>query len=658
MSLSEYQDDSYTASYCAADDKLRLYTGRVPRPCYDILTKLGFKSTPKQDCDFVAVWTPDREDACFALIPDWADIDDEDYTPEERAADRAERFSGYREKRRDEAGDFADRYEEGPTAFGNQDGRRAERAANKHERLKTRGLGQWSKAEYWQQRTQGVIGHALHKLDARTRRGRILEIEKDIRKRESTIEEWIERWDKWEEIAAMEDVAEQDALAFAYAGVMSGMSDYPHPDNPEVKGCLYSLMKPYTHWNVRPITGAEAAAIYLSGTNPHSYTSRWLEHLKLRLAYEEAMLENEGGKAADVEMEPGGWLGSHQIHAVNRSPVTKRIVSVKLMAPKPWWRGDGPAPLTLQSFNIERYGSDVYRPPTDEEREAFADKKKAAKKVAKEKAKEAPKPSLINPTPECAKRLQDIWNESNKRYNYFSSSDKARDVIECTQANYSADPNGETVLVGHDGREHRTNYQGHANNTPVFKVRSHFGRVVVLTDKPQKKLPWEQMEEIEAGLIPDSEVVEKLGYIQGIMAEANKACGSIKADDWPLFTRAVQLGYASDASCTQKFLTDKGYEALNAFCDPISLDELKTKRALFAQDFIDVTDHDEISRRHAENKEKCKRMHLMDRHERPMEAHAIRGTGWYCLDYVSGGTAFVCTQKDFFEATRGVLQSA
>jgi hypothetical protein len=52
----------HSATYCPEDNKLRLYVGRVPRDEYETLRAAGFKSTPKQDCDFVAIWTPERED--------------------------------------------------------------------------------------------------------------------------------------------------------------------------------------------------------------------------------------------------------------------------------------------------------------------------------------------------------------------------------------------------------------------------------------------------------------------------------------------------------------------------------------------------------------------------------------------------------------------
>ena len=87
-------------TYCPEDNKLRLYVGRVPRDEYETLRKAGFSSTPKQECDFVATWTPQREDLAREYLDEDDDIGDEDYSPEERAADRAERFGGYREKRR------------------------------------------------------------------------------------------------------------------------------------------------------------------------------------------------------------------------------------------------------------------------------------------------------------------------------------------------------------------------------------------------------------------------------------------------------------------------------------------------------------------------------------------------------------------------------
>ena len=55
---------------------------------------------------------------------------------------------------------------------GYQNQQKADRAANRHGRHRTHALTQWSKAEYWQTRTAGVISHALYTSTASVRRGR------------------------------------------------------------------------------------------------------------------------------------------------------------------------------------------------------------------------------------------------------------------------------------------------------------------------------------------------------------------------------------------------------------------------------------------------------------------------------------------------------
>lgn len=187
--------DDYAATYCPEDNKIRLYVGRVERPTYDWLRSLGFVSTPRQSCDFVATWTPWREDAALSMIDEADDIGDEDESPEDRAADRAERFAGYRDKRRSEAHGLADTYEAGPSALGNQRAERAEKAAARRDRIGNRACSQWSKAEYWQQRTAGVISHALYSSSARVRRGRIIRLETERRKTSKASPRWLAHYD-------------------------------------------------------------------------------------------------------------------------------------------------------------------------------------------------------------------------------------------------------------------------------------------------------------------------------------------------------------------------------------------------------------------------------------------------------------------------------
>lgn len=186
------EQSDYRASFAADDNKLRLYVGRVPRDEYERLRAEGWTSTPKQDCDFVATWTPQRRDTALEYA---GMIEDEDQSPAERAADRAERFSGYRDKHTTEATGRADTYDAGPIAHGYQSAARAERAANRHDRIAARACDAWSKAEYWTSRTAGVINHALYKSTPGVRMGRIKVLEADLRRYEASPEhygEWIQ----------------------------------------------------------------------------------------------------------------------------------------------------------------------------------------------------------------------------------------------------------------------------------------------------------------------------------------------------------------------------------------------------------------------------------------------------------------------------------
>lgn len=420
-----------SATYCPEDDKIRLYLSRrVSRDSFLYLKKCGYVATPKQDCSFAAVWSIDAEDVALQLIADDDDIGDEDYSPAERAADRAERFAGYRENRRRDAGALADRYDAGSSAIGYQNAGRAERAAARRDRVRDRSLCQWDKAEYWQQRTAGVISHALHKSSAHVRRGRVLTIESEIRIIES-------RYTPREPRQTYDD-SERGTLVWCG----KGRGGYWQP--------LAQL--------------DQIKAGY----------ARHLEHLRMRLIYENAMLANEGGQASECEMEPGGWLGGMQIHKINRSPATKRIVSIGIWGPHPWRKdADGNPVMGVQSINIERMGTRAYRAPTEEERAAFADKKSKAPKA----------PPLVNPTIEDAQRLQAVWNRLPK-----NSSGKPQEILILTQADYTRksayDLYGIRTFQGVRVRR----YDNYCNPNPP--------RVIVISDKPQKALPidWAKLE--------------------------------------------------------------------------------------------------------------------------------------------------------------------
>jgi hypothetical protein len=521
---TDLHNDEYSCTYCAEDNKLRLYCGRVHRDTYNHLRNNGFKATPKQDCDFVATWSVSAEDICFAMIPEDRDIEDEDYSPEERAADRAERFAGYRDNRRTEAGDHRDTYTTGPQAFGFQSQARADKAAARHERHRDRALCQWSKAEYWQTRTAGVISHALHKSDPRTRRGRILTLEAELRKEEAGRDESIARHAGWKAISTMEgadvllplnesgyvdaekmNTAQKIAYRLANCGYSySGFSREEEAANQQFREThrrepafsTYDLLTADTFIRipVRRLTPREVAVKYLEKyidpRDPSTGKNRYIEHLNNRLIYENAMLENEGGRVSDADMAVGGWInggstgtwlednpgGWQQILKVSKSPKTKRVTSVKVLGV---YRSavDGNRP-GLVTINVERMAADRYRPPGE------GDKRKALETLASMKTPTS-EAQLINPTKEDAQKLQDRWNAAALA---TGKTTKKVEVREITQEEFSRHLKHEYVFI-----------RGVKLGNTIVKLRLARGggyydyhaalQVIVLTDKPQKPLP-------------------------------------------------------------------------------------------------------------------------------------------------------------------------
>lgn len=507
------------SSYTPEDNKIRLYVSRVPRDEYEKLRADGWTATPKQNCNFVATWTPSRRDT--ALEYGGGVIEDEDQPAQDRAADRAERFSGYRDKREGEAISHADRFDSGPQAHGYQSAARAERSALRHDRIASHAVDAWSKAEYWQERTARVISHALYISRPDVRMGRIKTLEAELRKCRVEIAERTERFQCWQRIAAKTDTAIQDISAKHCADYEHGK--YKHPITGEELS-LYQIAAS------EGITGAQIAALWLANHTEPAQENDWTIHLTLRLAYENQMLESQGGRAAHVEMVCGGFIGGRQIYRVNKSNVTGRVVSVALRVPRV---GEGwhyrianvpGADYALEQMDTERLPAGAYRPPTPEELITYEASRKA-EKAAKPKAETIP---LINPTDADAEHLQAIWNEraqarhaqavkEHRTYGDF----KPTPILRVTKAVYSANSKGsfgkaETRGICRDGEEanratnmYSTEREARAKRIgpAVCNIRIAWNgasfspdHVIVITDKPQKPLPaavWENVEAVK-----------------------------------------------------------------------------------------------------------------------------------------------------------------
>lgn len=485
---------SHTATYSPQDDKLRLYfDGRIPKEQWNKLRANGWAWCMKQaeagGANMSAVWTPNREDEALDLIREddpEADIGDEDQPREERSADRADRFENYGDKRESEAHALADRHDAGPAIHANQSQERAERAAQRQARIAERAATQWSKADYWTSRTAGVIRHALYLERADVRHRRIKGLEAELRKKDREHAEAVELWNRWQNIASITDPALQTEAALNLSGSNGGWFDYQHPTNPARRpASLWSLLDPNQPEENR-ITGAQACALWFAlHSDPTTRVSRWAEHYRMRIAYENQMLSGQGGTAASVEMVAGGWIGKHQIQKVTKDRAG-RVNAIYFLGPDPYHRdNEKPAPLVLHRFRAEKLKPGDYRAPSAEDLAALASQKAEA-------AKDKPKgPPLVNPTDADAERLQMVWNAEAARL-----KSKPATVRRVTAAEYQHEKlirygYDKPVGISRDGREASRHEPVYARVRRLPGVRELYAAdcVVIITDSTQKPIP-------------------------------------------------------------------------------------------------------------------------------------------------------------------------
>lgn len=489
--------DNNEATYCPEDDKLRLYVGRVPREEYLTLKREGWTSTPKQDCDFAAVWTIKRENTAISYA---GYIGDEDQSPTDRAADRAERFAGYREKRREEAHGYADNFENRPIAHGYQNTAKANREAKKHEKIGVYACNQWEKAEYWQMRTAGVIHNALYRSSPGVRMGRIKKIEAEIRRRETNRDEYNKRRKMWIDLSTIEDKEKQRKYCEWMADDYRYTSDREHPKTGERMSLYQMLNHPKN-----PVSVLSVREIWLKHNPEDMGKTKYHIHLEMRLQYEKQMLEAAGGRAGDIEMQIGGKLYGRLIFKVNKSNQSCRVVSVHVLIPKVERycyrvKNIPGTDYALEQHPVERLDPSKYTPPTAESIEEV----KLYKEQFKATAPKSEKVPIINPTKESAELLQKIFNKKYISQESYITDEKRAEIlgkkpIETTQKRYSELSKGaysaaKTIAIRADGSRPWKKYIGYTSKGAVCRVRCgtrEMGpyRVLIIKDKPQKTLP-------------------------------------------------------------------------------------------------------------------------------------------------------------------------
>lgn len=253
----------HSATYDPADDKLRLTaSSRLDPELYERVKRAGFRWAPKQEL-FFAVWNPAAEDLCIELA---GEIDDEDTSLVERAEARADRFEGYSEKRGTEAESahaavdyIAQRFEGGqPILVGHHSEKRARKDAERIENGMRKALKLWDTANYWTDRAAGALRHAkyLERPDVRARR--IKGLESDVRVYRSKFTPigqpiMQHRWN---------DANDAPTVPHVFCAPRGGRG------------------------------GHYVAVEDLPGIERHY--SRWIAHAENRIAYEKAMLNEQG----------------------------------------------------------------------------------------------------------------------------------------------------------------------------------------------------------------------------------------------------------------------------------------------------------------------------------------------------------------------------
>lgn len=334
-----------TGTYSPEDNKLRIYPStRLPADLYARVKAAGFAWAPKQEVFVAPAWSPERADLVIELC---GEIGDEDTSLIDRAEERADRFDEYREHRiedaaraRDAVKQLADGIPFGqPILVGHHSERHARRDQRRIESGMRKAVDAWRTADYWQQRAAGAIRHAKYKQRPDVRARRIKGLEAERRKVERSLERatacamlWglVDKPEKWkpredgsiltrEERAAR--IAERDGYGVAMVRDGQCWSAYqltrPVEDRPPAAKSitLDELLESVNGMNRRAMDSC----------------ARWIEHLDMRLAYERAMLEGDGGTVADRKgpqkggackcwaSHRGGWSW---IVKVNRVSVT------------------------------------------------------------------------------------------------------------------------------------------------------------------------------------------------------------------------------------------------------------------------------------------------------------------------------------------------
>ncbi len=276
----------FTGTYSPDDNKLRLYaSSRLDAETYARVKAAGFKWAPKQDLFFAPMWTPDREDLLIELC---GDVGDEDKSLIERQEERAERFDDYSDKREADA----ERARQGvaaiagnipfgqPILIGHHSERHARRDAKRIDDGMRKAVKMWETSEYWTRRAASALRHAKYKELPSVRARRIKGIEADLRK---TTKHQVEA-NRLLSVYQDPD-ARTHTLSDGRSFIRALLESYGG-------GLSYERQRELAKDEITLESALDTASKGQSTYAAHC--QRWVDHYNNRLAYERAMLEEQG----------------------------------------------------------------------------------------------------------------------------------------------------------------------------------------------------------------------------------------------------------------------------------------------------------------------------------------------------------------------------
>jgi hypothetical protein len=325
-----------TATYSPEDNKLRLYVStRLDAETYAQVKAAGFSWAPRQQLFVAPMWTPQREDLLIQLC---GEIGDEDKSLVQRATERAERFDIYSENRAKDA-ELARKQVDSivqhipfgqPILVGHHSERRARRDVERIDNGMRKSIQMWDASKYWTARAEAAISDAKYKERPDVRARRIKKLEAEERKQDRILVHARNSLAAWN----AEGLTKQQALIVVESsdfylprkeGDRPDFNQRPHAST-ALKGDFPTLYAPRELEEI--VTNAK-----VSFTRSIAHHERWQAHFANRLAYERAMLKQDGGIVADKNRpEVGGackcWAsprgGWSNIQKVNKVSVTVR----------------------------------------------------------------------------------------------------------------------------------------------------------------------------------------------------------------------------------------------------------------------------------------------------------------------------------------------